>query len=153
MSISEIIAPCDYTPEIFAVIDEVKYRMDWARIPYADEDILVLKHKGTIYVLANPVLGTKPIYNELEHVVDHLPLHNITLIYTEDWIKSDGKSLTITTPRLRILRPELCFRISESGEISDQDEDLQAIIDEEQKIKWQRVLDNLSKSVYNQTTR
>lgn len=143
MSISEIITPCDYTPEIFTVIDEIKHRMDWMHIPYADDDILVLKHEETIYVLANPVLGTEPIYNELECIVDHVPLHNITLVYTEDWIKGDGKSLTITSPRLRILRPELCLRISESGEISDQDEDLQAIIDEEEKTKWRLALDNI----------
>jgi hypothetical protein len=143
MSVSEIIAPCDYTPEIFAVIDELKSRMAWALIPYADEDILVLKYEGTIYVLANPVLGTEPIYNELGRVVDHVPLHNITLIYTEDWIKGDGKSLAVTIPRLRILKPELCLRISESGAVSDQNEALQAIIDEEEKTKWQHALDKL----------
>lgn len=125
--------------EIQACIADVKFRMDWARIPYEEGDILVLWHGDNVYILANPILGSEPIYDEFGRVVDHVPLHNITLLWQEDWLKShvnydsDCVIFEIVCPRLRVLRPEFCVRLGSTGEVVGE---LQCVIEEEE-VRWQ----------------
>lgn len=98
-----------------------------------------MRHGGDVYVLANPVLGSEPIYGESGRVVDHVPIHNLTLIWQEDWLKSRvGRAserflFEIICPRLRVLRPELCIKLGATGEVVGE---LQRVIEEEE-VYWQ----------------
>ena len=128
-----IVAAKDYTPEIHACIAALGYKMDQVRIPYKEEDILVLRHGDAVYVLANPILGSEPIYDEFDRVVDHVLLRNLTLIWQEDWLKSrvgsDCLLFEVMCPRLRVLRPELCIKLGAVGGVVGE---LQQVIEEEE---------------------
>ena len=132
-----IVAAKDYTPEIHACIADLGYKMDQTCIPYKEEDILVLRHGDDVYVLANPVLGSEPIYDESGRVVDHVPMRNLTLVWQEDWLRVDRASdcllFEVICPRLRVLRPELCIKLGAAGEVVGE---LQQVIEEEE-VGWQ----------------
>ena len=112
---SGIVETKDYTSEIHACVAELRYKMDQTCTPHKEEDILVLRMDDDVYILANPVLGSEPVYDEFDRAVDHIPLHNITLLWQEDWLKSrvdsDCLLFEVICPRLRVLRLELCIRL------------------------------------------
>lgn len=122
-----IIEPKNYTLEILGRIEVIKNRMRNTLIQFTDQDIIVVEYEGIIYILANPVLGEEPIFDEFGQFERMTPMHNITLIQDTDkpttknnWADS-GRFLmtndeikytfTIKKPRLLILRPDLCDRI------------------------------------------
>ena len=119
---SEIIGPRDYTPEIRRAIEKLEYRMAYTLTDYKPGDIAAFRDGDTVYVLANPVLGKEPIYDDFGQVIEYLSMHNITLIYydgpPEVGSPEHDFKLSIRLPRLRILRPDLCLRI-ENGEVTD----------------------------------
>lgn len=132
---ARVIEVKDYSLEIYACIAELKFRMAQTCTPCEDDDILVLCHGDDTHILANPILGNESIYDEFGRVVDHIPLHNITLIWQEDWLRSrvdsDCLLLEAICPRLRVLRPELCIRLRSTGKVVGE---LPRIIEEEEVV-------------------
>ena len=112
----KLIEPDNYTPEIKTSITRIKNRMHHALIDFTDDDIKVFEHGDMYYILANPVLGEEPIYDNVGNFQEMTPMHNLTLIYDDDWLSTrmDGNKLVFTSkiPRLRILRPDLCDRVT-----------------------------------------
>ena len=114
MSDERLVEPADYTPEILASINKIKNRMRNTLVSFTDDDIKVFEYVGIIYILANPILGEEPIFDDFGQFEKMIPMHNITIIY-KDWIQSEIVDDKLVfkgyRPRLRILRPDLCDRI------------------------------------------
>jgi len=105
----------DYTPQIEQVIAKLKHRMDSTLVKYSADDIMVIKDGDTIHILANPVVGEEPLYDELGDVKEWIPKRNITALWTDTW--SSFEQNRSSQPRLRILRPDLCMRILPDGTV------------------------------------
>lgn len=114
----QLIDPADYTPEIQACVSRLKHRMDVMLTGYEDGDVRAFQVGDEVYVLANPVLGEEPVYDEFGQVKELVPMRNLTLIYPQDRLSLEGGMLKVKLGRVRILRPELCMKIV-GGEIGD----------------------------------
>lgn len=112
----KLIEPDNYTPEIRASILKIKSRMKNTLVSFTEQDIKVFENEGMAYILANPVLGQEPLYDEMGNFQEMIPMYNLTVIYDRDWIQTEVKDnqliFTAKVPRLRILRPDLCDRIN-----------------------------------------
>lgn len=113
----EIIDPADYTSQIEHIIAKLKHRMDSTLVEYSEDDILVVENDGTIYVLANPVVGREPLYDEFGRIQEWIPLRNITLVWMNDRLSFERNRLS--RPELRIIRPDLCTMILPDGIVTD----------------------------------
>lgn len=117
----KLIDPRDYTLKTLGCIEQVKHRMDCTNVAFTDQDIKVFEYNGETYILSNPRLGCEPIYDDLGRIIRIVPLHNITMMQDRDWIKTswieDKWIVDVKIPKLRIMRPELCVKITKDGEI------------------------------------
>lgn len=115
--IGTIITPENYTPEIKTSIQKIKNRMHQTLVNFMDEDIKVFEYENSVYILANPILGEEPIFDNMGNFQEMIPMYNLTIIQDEDWLKTETDTdrhrlkFIIKIPRLRILRPDLCDRI------------------------------------------
>jgi hypothetical protein len=110
-TVEKLIEAQDYTDDIVKAIADIKNVMDNTLVEYSDKDIQVFQYGNIVYILANPQLGTEPVFDEVGRIKEMVPLRNITLIYPEDWLSFEGNKIKYKMPRLRIMRPELCARI------------------------------------------
>lgn len=110
-----LIEPENYTPEIRSSISKLKSRMKNTLVAFTEQDIKVFENEGMVYILANPIVGQEPLYDEMGNFLEMIPAYNLTVIYDKDWLKTERKDnqliFTTKVPRLRILRPDLCDRI------------------------------------------
>lgn len=117
----KLIDPSEYTPQTLEIIETLKHRMRNTLIEFTDDQIKIFDVDGILYILANPRLGEEPVFDKQENFLTMVPMYNLTIVHDGDWIRTEltdeGKhTVKIKQPRLRILRPDLCFRIK-SGEI------------------------------------
>lgn len=110
-----LIEPENYTPEIRSSILKLKSRMKNTLVTFTEQDIKVFENEGMAYILANPILGEEPLYDDMGNFQEMIPMYNLTVIYDKDWIQTERKDsqliFTAKVPRLRVLRPDLCDRI------------------------------------------
>lgn len=110
-----LIPPEGYTPEIIARIERIKYRMRSTLVEFTENDIKVFRHSNFIYILANPILGEEPIFDDMGRLIEMIPLYNLTIKLDKDWLKTErvesALKFTAKIPRLRVMRPDLCDRI------------------------------------------
>lgn len=145
---SWVIRPEDSTVEINDCVAKLRCRMAWTCTLYEEEDILVLAYGDDVYILANPVLGSEPIYDEFGRVIDRVPMRNITLIWQEDWLKGDASTLTVTLPRLRILRPDLCTRLNSGKTTVGPVAEMQSIIEEEEVVRLEDMVCSVRRGIW-----
>jgi len=86
---------------------------------FTDDQIKAFDNDGILYILANPLLGEEPIFDRGGNFLRMEPMYNITLMKDKNWVGTkwnDGKFVaTVKLPELRVLRPDLCFRIKPEG--------------------------------------
>lgn len=117
---SRILNRMEYTADVLKCIVELEYHMQLTCTPYKEEDIIVCENEDDLYVLANPVLGMEPIFDELGRLRECVSLRNLTLICAHDFIQfgpltEDGQiEVKIKMPALRVMRPDLCVRLSKA---------------------------------------
>lgn len=117
-----IIEPDDYTSRIRQIMATLFHRMNLTLTEYSrTDDIIVIQDGNITYVLANPVLGREPLYNEFGKFEKWIPTRNITAIWSDDWKMHtpDQEKFTIRQPRTRVIRPDLCMKILPDGTVID----------------------------------
>lgn len=140
---SEIIKPADYTPLIQGCIKRLEYRMEATLTDYEPNDFLAIRDGDVVFVLANPVLGEEPIYDDFGQVTELVPMRNFTLLYydgpPETGPPQQDFILKVRLPRLRVLRSDLCLKI-EPDKVGDCDpDDLESVAVND----WKRQLESL----------
>lgn len=114
------IQPEHYTPEILRCVERIKDRMDFTNTIFNDSDIKVFElDTGDIYILANPQLGYESIFDDFGNFIEMVPLYNLTELRDENWFDSkrieDEWIVNVKMPRIKIMRPDLCIRITKDG--------------------------------------
>jgi hypothetical protein len=122
--VEKIIEPINYTPQILGIVEILKDRMRSTLIEFTDDQIKAFDVDGILYILANPQLGEEVVLDKNGHS-EIVPMYNITLMHDRDWVRTKytdrGKYVVeVKQPELRILRPDLCFRIQPEGIIDEQ---------------------------------
>lgn len=118
-----IIEPSEYTTQILQLIEILKDRMRSTLVEFTDDQIKAFDVDGVLYILANPQLGEEAVFDE-NNCAELVPMYNITLMHDKDWIDTKwtggGKYVVnVKQPKLRILRPDLCFRIKKGNRKHD----------------------------------